>query len=327
MIKSKGAEMMSKFRSALMAVGLSLATTLTPAQTKPVRIIVPFAVGGASDTYTRLVAQKITEQTGKAIIVENRTGAGGRIAFDYAAKSPADGSVVVLIDATYAMLPGLFNNLPWDIQNDLVPAVMITQTPFVILVQSDSKIGSLADLLNQAKAQPGKLNYGSAGVGSTNHIVTERFKADARVNLAHIPFRGMSEASLALQSGAIDVVIAASPTAIGPVKGGKLRALAVTTSKRSNAFPAIPSAAEAGVPDFVTTNWFGFAVPKGTSAEFIQTLRDDVNRALTAPDVREKLAAQGAEPAAMSTEEFARFVREDTRRWSETIRNSGIKVE
>ena len=197
----------------------------------------------------------------------------------------------------------------------------------VILVQSESKIGTLAELLAQAKAQPGKLNYGSAGIGSTNHIVTERFKADAKVNLAHIPFRGMSEASLALQSGSIDAVIAASPTAMGPIKGGKLRGLAVTTAKRSAALPNIPTAAESGVPEFITTNWFGFAVPKGTPNEFIQTLREDVQRALTAADVREKLASQGAEPANMSTEEFARFVKEDTRRWSETIRASGIKIE
>lgn len=297
------------------------------AQTKPMRIVVPFAVGGASDTYTRLVAQKITEQTGKNIIVENRTGAGGRIAFDHAAKSAADGSVVVLIDATYAMLPGLFNNLPWDINTDLVPAAMITQTPFVVMVQAESKIATLADLLAQARSQPGKLNYGSAGMGSTNHIVTERFKADAKINVAHIPFRGMSEATLALQSGSLDLVIAASPTAMGPVKGGKLRALAVTTAKRSAALPGVPTASESGVPEFVTTNWFGFAVPKGTPAEVIQTLREDVARALTASDVREKLAAQGAEPANLSTEEFARFVREDTRRWSETIRSSGIKLE
>ena len=164
-------------------------------------------------------------------------------------------------------------------------------------------------------------------MGSTNHIVTERFKADAKVNLSHIPFRGMSEASLALQSGSIDVVIAASPTAMGPIKGGRLRGLAVTTAKRSAALPGIPTATESGVPEFITTNWFGFAVPKGTPNEFIQTLREDVQRALTAADVREKLASQGAEPANMSTEEFARFVKEDTRRWSETIRASGIKIE
>jgi len=311
----------------LLAWCLAFMPAAAQAQTKPMRIVVPFAVGGASDTYTRLVAQKITEQTGKNIIVENRTGAGGRIAFDHAAKSPADGSVVVLIDATYAMLPGLFNNLPWDVNTDLVPAALITQTPFVVMVQAESKIATLADLLAQARAHPGKLNYGSAGMGSTNHIVTERFKADAKINVAHIPFRGMSEATLALQSGSLDLVIAASPTAMGPVKGGKLRALAVTTAKRSAALPGVPTASESGVSEFVTTNWFGFAVPKGTPAEVIQTLREDVARALTASDVREKLAAQGAEPATFSTEEFARFVREDTRRWSETIRSSGIKLE
>lgn len=318
---------MKRLLAAVFSVCLSICPWIAHSQTKTLRIVVPFAVGGASDTYTRLIAQKITEQTGKTIVVENRTGAGGRIAFEFAARAPADGSTAVLIDATYAMLPGLFSKLPWDVETDLVPAAMIAQTPFVMLVQSDSKISSLTDLLAQARANPGKLNYGSAGVGSTNHIVTERFKADAAIQLTHIPYRGMSEATVALQSGSIDLVIAASPTAMGPIKSGKLRALAVTTATPSVSLPGIPTAAAAGVPDFVTTNWFGFAFPKGTAVETIHALRDDVARALTAQDVRDKLAAQGAEPAALGTEAFARFVRDDTRRWTETIRRGGIKPE
>jgi tripartite-type tricarboxylate transporter receptor subunit TctC len=309
----------------------TLALTTAPAQAqgapRTMRIIVPFAAGGASDTYTRIVAQKITEQTGKNIIVENRTGAGGRIAFEYAARAPADGSVVALIDATYAMLPGLFATLPWDVATDLVPAAMITQTPFVILVPADSKLVTLAALIAEARARPGKLNFGSAGVGSVNHIVTERFRSDARIELTHIPFRGMSEASLALQSGSLDLIIAASPTALGPVKGGKMRALAVTTATRTAALPGVPTAAESGVPEYITTNWFGFAVPRGTPRETTQTLRDDVIRALGAPDVREKLATQGAEPSSFTPEEFARFLREDTQRWTAVIRAAGIKAD
>ena len=185
-----------------------LAALLLPAgafaQSKPIRIIVPFAVGGASDTYTRLVAQKITEQTGKNIVVENKTGAGGRIAFDYAAKSPADGSVVALIDATYAMLPGLFNNLPWDVNTDLVPVVMITQTPFVILVQSDSKIGSLGDLLTQAKAQPGKLTFASAGPGNTSHLSVEYLKSRLGLDMIHVPYKGSGPAIIGLLGGEVN---------------------------------------------------------------------------------------------------------------------------
>ena len=314
---------------ALTVLILAMASTLAVAQNaaRPTRIIVPFAAGGASDTYARIVAQKIGEQTGRTLIIENRTGAGGRIAFEYVAHAPADGSVVGLIDATYAMLPGLFATLPWNVATDLVPAAMITQTPFVLLVPADSKFASLAALIADARARPGKLNFGSAGVGSVNHIVTERFRGDAHVDLTHIPFRGMSEASLALQSGTLDLIIAASPTAMGPVRGGKLRALAVTTAARSPALPGVPTVAESGVPEYVTTNWFGFAVPRGTPQAFIQTLRDDVMRALAAPDVREKLAAQGAEPSAFTQEEFARFLRDDTRRWSEVIRAANIKVD
>lgn len=313
----------------LLALACVAACTEALAQTPkpPMRVIVPFAAGGASDFYSRIVAQKITEQTGKTIVVENRTGAGGRIAFEYAAKSPPDGSVIGLIDATYAMLPGLYDKLPWDINTDLVPAALITQTPFVIIVPAASKYQTLMDLINDAKARPGKLNFGSAGVGSVNHIVTERFRSDAKIAITNIPYRGMSEASVALQGGELDLIIAASPTALGPIQAGKVRALAVTTARRSAALPNVPTAAEAGVPPYITTNWFGWAVPKGTSKEFIQTLHDDVIKAVNSPDVRDRLAAQGAEPSNFSSEDFVRFLKDDTRRWTEVIKTNGIKVE
>ncbi len=304
---------------------LSLAASAQTA-TRPLRIIVPFSAGGASDTYTRIAALKITEQTGKSFVVENRTGAGGRIAWETAAKSAPDGATAALIDATYPMLPGLYEKLPWDVAGDLVPAAMICQTPFVIIVNAASKLGSLAALIAEAHERPGRLNFGSAGIGSVTHVVAELFKHDARVDLTHIPYKGMSDASVALQAGQIDLMIAASPTALGPIKGGKARGLAVSTAQRSPALPGVPTAAEQGV-DYVVTNWFGFAFPKGTPREAINALRDDVVRALAAPDVREKLAAQGAEPSDFTPEEFARFLKEDTRRWTELIRASGIRVE
>jgi tripartite-type tricarboxylate transporter receptor subunit TctC len=304
---------------------LSLAASAQTA-TRPMRIIVPFSAGGASDIYTRIAALKITEQTGKSFVVENRTGAGGRIAWETAAKSAPDGATAALIDATYPMLPGLYEKLPWDVAGDLVPAAMICQTPFVIIVNAGSKLGSLAALIAEARERPGRLNFGSAGVGSVTHVVAELFKHDARVDLTHIPYKGMSDASVALQAGQIDLIIAASPTALGPIKGGKARGLAVSTAQRSPALPGVPTAVEQGV-DYVVTNWFGFAFPKGTPKEAINTLREDVVRALAAPDVKEKLAAQGAEPSNFTPGEFARFLKEDTRRWTELIRASGIRVE
>jgi tripartite-type tricarboxylate transporter receptor subunit TctC len=294
---------------------------------RPIRVLVPFAAGGASDTYSRLAALKINEQTGKAFVVENRTGAGGRIAWEAAAKSAPDGTTIALIDATYPMLPGLFGSrLPWDVAGDLVPAAMIAQTPFVITVSTESKLKTLGELVAQAKARPGKLNYGSSGVGGVNHVVTALFLHDAGINLTHIPYKGMSDASVALQGGQVDLIIAASPTALGSIKGNKAKALAVSTAQRSPALPGVPTSTEAGV-GYVVTNWFGFAVPKGTPAAFIRTLRDDVVRATSAPDVRAKLAAQGAEPSSFTPEEFQNFLRDETRRWGEVIRESGIKVE
>jgi tripartite-type tricarboxylate transporter receptor subunit TctC len=308
----------------LLALALSLVPLAASAQQRPLRVIVPFSAGGASDTYARIAAVKITEQTGRPIVVENRTGAGGRIAWETAAKAAPDGTTAALIDATYAMLPGLFGKLPFD--GDLVPSALVCQTPFVITVNAGSKWKTLADLIAEARAKPGKLNFGSSGIGGVNHVVGELFKLSARVDIAHIPYKGMSDASVALQAGQIDLMIAASPTALGPIKGGKARGLAVSTAQRSAAFPGVPTALEQGV-DYVVTNWFGFAFPRGTPKEAINALRDDVVRALAAPDVREKLAAQGAEPSSFTPEEFARFLKEDTRRWTELIRASGIRVE
>jgi len=284
-------------------------------------------VGGASDSYTRIVVQKIIEQTGKSVVIDNKTGAGGRIAFDYVAHSAPDGSTVVLIDATYAMLPGMFTNLTWNVATDLVPVVMIAQTPFVVLVRTDSKFQNLGEMIAYARAHPGELNYGSAGLGSTNHIVTERFKSDAHIEVTHVPFRGMSEASLALQSGNLDFIIAASSTALSQIKGGKLKPLAVSTLKRSLILPNVPTAIEAGVPGFVTSNWFALAVPKGSSNEIINTLRDDVTRAISDSDTKDKLLLQGADAPRISGEELAKFLRDDTAKWTEVIKINHIKID
>ena len=320
---------MRKLRYFLVGLVATLVTLAAQAQSpaKPMRIIVPFAVGGASDTYTRLVAQKITEQTGKTVIVENKTGAGGRIAFDFVAHAAPDGLTVGLIDATYAMLPGLFPVLPWDINQDLIPVVMVAQTPFVVVVGADAKFSSYRELSSAAMAQPGKLNYGSAGVGSVNHIVTERFRSNAKIDITHIPYKGMSEASVALLSGNVDLIVAASPTAIGQIKSGKVRPLLVTTAKRSPVLPDVPAVTEVGLTDFVVTNWFGFAVPKGTPKEMMDMLHQDVMRAVAAPDVKEKLLLQGAEASTFSTQEFSDFVKQETALWTKVTKDNNIKIE
>lgn len=310
----------------IVLVLLVIATGLCQAQPRPVRVLVPFAPGGASDVYTRMATQKIGEQTGKTFVVENRTGAGGRIAWEAAAKSAPDGGTIALIDATYPMLPGLFDKLGWDVSSDLVPVAIIAQTPFVIVASPQSKLATLQALIGEARAHPGKLNYGSAGVGSVTHVVAALFLRSARIEVTHVPYKGMSDVSAALQGGQVDLMIAASPTALGAIRAGKAAPLAVSSVERSPALPEVPTASEVGV-DYVVFNWFGWAAPKGTPRAAIDALRDDVVRAMASADLREKLAAQGAQPSAFTAEQFAAFLRDETRRWSEVIRASGIKAE
>jgi tripartite-type tricarboxylate transporter receptor subunit TctC len=287
-------------RRVLLAIVLGLLAAASQAQpaSRATRILVPFAPGGASDTYTRIAAQKITERTGKTFVV----------------------------DATYPMLPGLFEKLPWDVSADLVPAAMIAQTPFVIVASPEAKVKTLRSLIDEARSNPGKLNFGSAGVGSVIHVVTALFLREAGIEVTHIPYKGMSDASAALQGGQVEMMIAASPTALGSIRGGRAVPLAVSTAQRSPAFPEVPTAGEAGV-NYLVSNWFGFAVPKGTPKALVDTLRNEVVQAMAAPEVREKLAAQGAEPSSFTPEQFAAFLKDETRRWTALIKSAGIKVE
>lgn len=294
--------------------------------TKPVKIIVPFAVGGTGDIVARIVAQKLTERTGKTFVVDNKTGAGGRIGYEAAAKSPGDGYTLAATDATYTMLPALYGNLNWDQANDLIPVTISAQAPFVVVTNPAAQVKSLKELLDQAKADPGKINYGSAGVGSVNHVVTEMFVREARVTLTHVPYKGMGDALNGLLGGSLQLMITALPTAIGHIKGGKLVPLAVTSAKRSAAAPNVPTVSESGVP-FVAANWFGLTAPKGTPKAVIDYLQQEVAKVLELPEVKEQLAAQGAEPSGISTEEFGRVLRDDTKRWGEVIRGARIKAE
>ena len=195
---------------------------------KPVKIIVPFAVGGTGDIVARIIALSMGKDTGAAFIVENRTGAGGRIGYEAGARSPGDGYTFVATDATYTMLPGLYGKLNWDQANDLVPVTISAQAPFVVIVGPDTKAKTLPDLLAYAKANPGKITYGSAGIGSVNHIVTELLKREAGIDITHVPYKGMGEAMTGLLSGTVDMIITALPTAIPHIKSGKAVPLAVT---------------------------------------------------------------------------------------------------
>jgi tripartite-type tricarboxylate transporter receptor subunit TctC len=290
---------------------------------RPVRLIVPFAPGGVADIVARLVNQKVAEQTGKQLFIENRTGAGGRIGYETGARANPDGYTFVITDVTYTMLPSLFEMLPWD-HGDLVPVTLLGEMPFVVIVSAKAQANTLGELIAQAKASPMQLNYGSAGRGSVNHVVTELFGSIGGIQMTHVPYRGMGEAMNGLLGGSLDVMVTAMPTAMGNAKGGLVKALAVTSPRRAAALPDSPTATEVGVP-FVASNWIGLTAPKGTPREAIEWVQKHFNAAVATPDVAARLAEQGVQPAAMSTSEFSSFMQQETKRWGDVIRSAKIK--
>ena len=307
----------------LFALAAPFAAAQYPA--KPVRILVPFAAGGVTDIVTRVVAQKIGVDTGQSFVIENKTGAGGRICYEAGAKSAADGYTLTAVDGAYPVLPAMFK-LGWDYATDLVPITQSAQMPYVVVVNKNAGIDTLAQFIARAKASPGKINYGSAGVGGANHVVTELFKRSAGIDLVHVPFKGMSEAMTGLIGGSVDVIVTAMPTAMSNMKTGKITPLAVTSATRAKVLPSVPAANEV-VPGFVAANWVGLTAPKGTPPEAIEWMHSHVVAALKSAEVRERLDALGAEPSGIAPAEFGRVLRDDAKRWAEIIVAAGIKPE
>lgn len=294
---------------------------------KPIRIINPFAAGGGGDITTRMVAQKVSENTGKVLIVENKTGAGGRVGYEAAARATPDGYTIVASDTTYTMIPGLYNGYPWGNDLDLTPITILVQNPFLVIVNPSLKIASLKELIDTAKARPGKLNYGSAGIGSINHISTELFKREAGIELTHIPYKGMGDAITGLLTGSVDVLIIGIAVATPHIKSGKMIPLAVAAEKRSAMLPGVPSVVEAGLPGFIAGNWFGWSAPKGTPKEAIDWLHREAAKALESLDVKERIIQQGAEASGIAPKEFAVVVENDRKRWTNVIREARIRLE
>jgi len=302
----------------------SIALAQYPA--KPVQIVSPFAAGGVGDVVARAVAQKLAEQTGKAFVVENRTGAGGRIGFNAVAKSAPDGYTLAVTDATYVILPSLYNDLPWDAENDLIPIIIYSRNSYVIVVPPNGKFSSLRELVAYARANPGKINYGSSGIGAINHVVTEMFAREAGIELTHIPYKGMGDAITGMLSGSIDLLIVSMPSVMGQVRNGRVVALAVTSAERAAALPDVPTAKEAGV-SMVVSNWIGITTPSGTPKDVIDYLYREGVKALSSPQIKERFASVGAEPSGEGPSQFAAILREDRKRWSDVIRAAAIKVD
>jgi tripartite-type tricarboxylate transporter receptor subunit TctC len=320
-------EILESLMGIAVVAAAGMASAQAPWPQQPVKIIVPYSPGGTVDFSARQIGNKLSEQLGKPFIVENKVGASGTIGDAFVAKAAPDGYTLLANDTTYAMLPAMFKSLPWDHANDLVPVTTILTTPVVLVVPAASPFKTAQELVEFARRNPGKLNFGSGGVGSSTHLNAELFRNEAKIDIAHIPYKGAGDAMTGIISNQVDLLITASPTGMGQIKGGKVRALALTGARRSPAFPDVPTFGEIGLPGYTVTGWFGLAVPKGTPPEIVNRIHAETVKALADPGLRERIQQQGAEPGGMPPEQYAKFVREETVRWSGLARAAGVKPE
>ena len=310
-----------------------LALCLAPVQAqdypnRAIRMIVPFAPGGATDIPARLLAPKLSEVLGQQVVVENRPGAGGIIGIEAASKSAADGyTLLMATNGEFVMNTAIYTKLPYDPVRDFAPIAIVVENPMLIVVPTNSPYNSLADLLSAARAKPGALAYSTAGTGSTSHVLTELLAAEAGVKLLHVPYKGGAPASAAVASGEVGLSLISLGSALNFVKGGKAKALAITRATRHPSFPEWPTAKESGVPNFAESIWIGLAAPTGTPREIVNRLSTEVGRALRSNELRERLAAMGSEPVGTTPDEAAARIRREIARYTPVIKQAGIRAE
>ena len=312
------------------AVCLALAPAAGFAQAypaKPIRLIVPFPAGGATDILARALSQKMGEKIGQTVVVENRPGAGGTIGADAASKSVADGYTLLLAtSSTHSIGPAINPKIPYNAETDFTPIVYVASSPNVVVVPNSSPVKNMRDLIDYARKNPGKLNYASSGNGTIVHLTTEYFKAQSETFILHIPYRGTALAIPDLVSGKVDVLFDSFVTGMPHVKDGKLRALAVTTAKRSALAPDMPTVSEV-LPGFESVTWFGLYGPKAMPQDLALKVNQAVNAALADTDVKERFARLGAEPAGGTPQAFAAMVKADHTKWKKIILERKISVD
>ena len=327
--KSKLSKVLSAaiwFLSAAICVpGLALAQAYP---SKPIRFVVPYPAGGPLDTVARLLAQKVSEGVGQPVVVDNKPGAGGNIGADIVAKSPADGYTILMgAVATHAINPTLYASIPYDPVRDFAPITQVASTPNVLVVNPAVPATTLREFIAYAKANPGKLNFGSGSTGSAGHLAGELFKTMTGVEMTHVPYKGAAPAMNDLVGGQIQLMFDNLASSLGQVRAGKVRALAVTTASRTPLAPELPTIAEAGLPGFDISTWFGVFAPAGTPREALDRLHAQFTRALGAPDVREKMQNLGAEPVGSRPEEFAAYIRAEGEKYARVIKASGARAD
>src|SRR5262245_137762 len=295
--------------------------------TKPIRIIVPFAAGGAVDALARIISAKLQEQLGQPVIVENRAGAGGMTGSDLVAKSSPDGYTILQNTNGQAISPAIYRTLPFDTLKDFIPVTQLVTTSTVLVANPKLPAKTVRELIALAKAQPGKLNYGMTGVGNSLHLTMEMFKRAAGIDIQAVPYRGDALLNPALIAGEIDVAIVPIGTIVPLIEGGQLRALAVNSARRSAVLPDVPTVSEAAIPGFEAAGWQGYFVPASTPREIVERIQREAAAAIALPDMQARLKAMGNDPVASTSNEFNVKFRADVAKFQQVVREAGIPLQ
>jgi tripartite-type tricarboxylate transporter receptor subunit TctC len=310
---------------ALAAAGAALSQNYP---TKSIRLIVAFEPGGSTDIIARLVGQKLSERLGHQVIVDNRGGAGGTIGTEIAAKATPDGYTLTMgTTSTHVIAPVALPNVRYDPIKDFVPLTLVASTPYLLVVNPGVKANTLKDFIALAKSQPGKLNYASAGAGSTTHLAMEMLKQAAGLDIVHVPYKGNGPAGVATLGGQVQALFGSMPAVLPHAKSGKLRPLAVGTARRSPALPDVPTVAENGFPGFEVSLWLGFFAPKGTPAAIVNRLQDELTKIAQSPEMKEQFEKNGADPLTTTPAELIKLMKTELAKYSEVIKKGNIKLQ
>jgi tripartite-type tricarboxylate transporter receptor subunit TctC len=326
MIKALRAAALSLLAATLVSVQLPVhAQNNYPSQ--PIRIVVPYAPGGFNDTIARVVGKKLQDAWGQPAIIDNRPGGGTILGLTNAAKSPPDGYTLVVVGFPTVANQFLYKKLPIDAIKDFTPVILGAHSPNLLVVKADSPIKSLKDFVAMAKSSPGSLNYATAGNGTSNHLTMEYFKSMAGINVTQVPYKGSAPMVTDLLGGQIDIMFDNAPHVMPHVKAGKLRALAITSNKRSPLLPDVPTVEELGYPGFVVSVWYGFAAPAGTPPQIVARLNKEINHILQADDVKKTFVDSGVEAMGGSTQQYDAFFKAESARWGKVIKDASIAAD
>jgi len=294
---------------------------------RPIRLIVPFPPGGGTDTMARVVAPKLSEYLGQQVVPENRGGAGANIGAELAAKSPPDGYTVMLATITNAIGATLYTRLNYDLARDFAPITQLATTPHILVVHPSVPVKSVKEFTAFTRARPGELTYSSSGSGSSAHLAGELFSSLTGTKMVHVPYKGGGPSMIALVGGEVSLCFATMPSAVGYVRAGRLRGIAVTTEKRSPSMPDLPTIAETGIKGYEAGSWYGLSAPAGTSKDIIARLHAETVKVMALPDVKERLFNAGFEVVTSNPEQFAAFTRSEIQKWGKLVRATGLKIE